>query len=1076
MTLRLPPLAQYGRSLQSGAFARHLDVASSSSRGYLARLDAAQRAAAASLRRAIPEATVSRRFRIVLNGMAVELPARKLPTLVRLPFATRVYPSLRYTLALNRSPSVIAADTLSATTGARGAGVKIGVVDDGVDHTNPFLNPEGFTFPEGFPKGGLKWTSPKVIVARAFPGPGSGRPGRLAVDRRASFHGTHVAGIAAGNTGTASSGGRDHPAVAGLSGVAPRAWVGNYRVFNVPTPIGHIANTPEIVAAFEAAVQDGMDVINFSGGGPQTDPATDALLEAVTNVAAAGVVPVISAGNDRDEFGLGTAGSPGVAADAIAVAAVSNTHVFAPALTVVAPGAPDTVQQISFVPAGRSEPPPAWGAADQTLVDVGAIVGTDSKPVERRLCGPATDPNGPESPLPPRSLEGAIALVSRGSCTFVSKALRARDAGAVGLILVDNRAGEANRIPIELAVPAGMITDLDGARLREHMAGTDGRTQIRVGNDPLEIETGRSGVMTSFSSAGPTSFGHLLKPDVAAPGGNILSSTLPEFAGAPFAAFDGTSMAAPHVSGAAALLVERHPGWTPQQVKSALVATAGPAWADTARRVEAPVILQGGGLVNLPAADDPKLFTEPVSLSFNDMNVNRGARSQGLLVKLVDAGGGAGTWQVGLRPQSAGAGATLLLPAAVALPPGGDAELPVVARAEADAAAGDNYGFIVLRRGEDVRRIPYYFAVTRPRLESVAAVPLKLFQLGDTRVGTSQASLYRFPSAPFGPPPSFSGPPMDQEGAEQLYVTHVNEPVVNFGVAVLASSRGSLIDPWLLGSPDENDVQGPAGTPVNVNVLTLGFRFDVGAAGAVFPPPKRYFLSVDSGRNPFTGRSLAGRYALSSWVNDVFPPFVELVTTRVAAGRPLLVVRALDFGLFPRSVSSVDPTSLVIAYRRVLVGAAAYDPISGLAAFPLPRQAPRIPSGRTRAILVAADFQEAKNIATPEGAVLPNTQFRRVRITAVRGPAVTWLVPEADSCADKRQRLLVTASSTRKIVTVSFLDAQRRIATVRRGVAGLYATTWSTKRARPGRHPLRAVALDRAGASASAGRIVRVCR
>src|SRR5205085_9063892 len=84
-----------------------------------------------------------------------------------------------------------------------------------------------------------------------------------------------------------------------------------------------------------------------------------------------------------------------------------------------------------------------------------------------------------------------------------------------------------------------------------------------------------SGIVTSFSSAGPTDFGHLLKPDLAAPGGQILSSTLPEFAGSSFAVFDGTSMATPHVAGAAALLVQRHPAWSAQQVKSALVSTAG---------------------------------------------------------------------------------------------------------------------------------------------------------------------------------------------------------------------------------------------------------------------------------------------------------------------------------------------------------------------------------------------------------------------------------------------------------------------------------------------------------------------
>src|SRR5205085_3391947 len=174
--------------------------------------------------------------------------------------------------------------------------------------------------------------------------------------------------------------GADHPTVAGLSGVAPRAWLGNYRVFTVPTPLGNVANTPEIMAALEAAVRDGMDVVNFSGGGPQVDPANDALVEAIHNLAAAGVVPVIAAGNDRDDFGLGSAGSPGTAPDAISVAAVSNTHVFAPALEVTAPGAPDVVKGIPFRAAGNP-PPASWGSTDQTLVDVGTIAGTDGKPV-----------------------------------------------------------------------------------------------------------------------------------------------------------------------------------------------------------------------------------------------------------------------------------------------------------------------------------------------------------------------------------------------------------------------------------------------------------------------------------------------------------------------------------------------------------------------------------------------------------------------------------------------------------------------------------------------------------------------
>src|SRR5439155_5676360 len=162
-----------------------------------------------------------------------------------------------------------------------------------------------------------------------------------------------------------------------------------------------------------------------------------------------------------------------------------------------------------------------------------------------------------------------------------------------------------------------------GAQLRAYLAATGGAAAVTIGNAVQRVETGRSGVVTSFSSGGPTAFEHLLKPDVSAPGGQVLSSTLPEFTGgSPFAVFDGTSMATPQVTGSAALLLQLHHDWTPQQVKSALVSTAGPAWGDTARTKEAPVPLEGGGLVNLPRAAAPKVLTEPASLSFQDLDVN----------------------------------------------------------------------------------------------------------------------------------------------------------------------------------------------------------------------------------------------------------------------------------------------------------------------------------------------------------------------------------------------------------------------------------------------------------------------
>jgi minor extracellular serine protease Vpr len=1065
--LGLPPLAaRYGRNLY-GVGRRKLAVSSASSLAYVAEVARAQTRAVARLRAAIPQARVQERFQVVLDAVTVSVPARSLPALMRMREFTHVYPSLRYTLADDTSPGVIGADVVQRQLGANGTGMKIAVVDDGIDQTNPFFDPTGYSYPPGFPKGNTSYTTPKVIVARVFPGPHAGKAGHLPLDPASSFHGTHVAGIAAGDAGTTAPAGADHPRVTGLSGVAPKAWLGNYRVFTVPTPIGHVANTPEIIQAFEAAVADGMDVINFSGGGSQTDPANDALIEVIHNVAAAGVVPVIAAGNDRDDFGNGSVGSPGTAPDAIAVAAVSNSHVFAPALGVVSPNAPGSVEGIPFLGAAGTTAPDGWSTSPQTLVDVGSIVGTDGKPVERHLCGPAGNLASTTGTLPAHSLDGTIALVERGLCPFTSKALQAKAAGAVGIVVSDNRQGEADQIPIRLALPAGMISNLDGDQLRAFMAPTGGRAQITVGHDPLELQTGRSGVITSFSSSGPTPFGHDLKPDVAAPGGQILSSTLPGTDRSGFAVFDGTSMATPHVTGAAALLLELHRGWTPAQVKSALVSTAGPAWADTARTREAPVPLEGGGLVSLPGAANPLLFTDPVSLSFENLDITRGAASKALLVRLTDAGGGAGTWQVTLDAQAATAGVSVDVTGMVSIAPGGEADLPVVARAAGSASPGENYGFVLLRQGDVVRRVPYFVLVEKPALAAEPVLQLKRRVSGDTRTGVSHVGAYRYPVAPFGNAPD--EPPMVESGAEVLYGMLLNAPAANAGVSIVSESRGARIDPFYLGARDEWSVQGFAGTPVDVNELTYDYHYPISAAGASFPRDQTFYVAVDSGRERFTGRSAAGHYVLRSWVNDVTPPSVHLLTVRVSTGRPLLAVRTLD------SQSGVDPLSLALGYKGILVGAAAYDPVSGVATFPLPNDAPALAAGTMALRLISSDFEEAKNVNTTGTAIMPNTRTVSVRLHVARGPAVDWLEPAGQACVVKSQQLLVAASSPAGVKSVRFLLDGRALASARKGSAGTWRAWWHSGRATHGRHVLEATVVDRAGHAASARLTVRRC-
>jgi len=1067
--LAAPPLAVWNseRTLLSTKATQHLNVHSTASRAYVAKLQQAQKVAVAELHAAIPQAQVQERYSILLDGFTVQLPERALAKLEKLAFVTHVYPSLTYYATSDPGPSVIRAEDLSNATGDQGQGMKIAIVDTGVDSSSTYLSAAGFSYPPGFPKGDTKLTTPKVIVAKVFPGPVRDKLSNQPFDP-SEPHGTHVAGIAAGDSNTNAPAGVSHPAVSGLTGVAPKAWIGDYRVFTIPTPLGHTADTPEIVQAFEAAVSDGMNVINFSGGGPETEPANDAMFETIHNVSLAGVVPVVAAGNDRDQFGLGTVGSPAVAPDAISVAATSTGENFAPALSVL--NGPVNLSDVAITGAGGVKLPAVWATTPEPIIDASTIMGTDHKPVDPYLCGAASDPNGTEGTLPQGSANGLILLAYRGKCSFASKAERAIVAGALGLILIDNRSGYGDEIGVQLPVPTGLITDLDGANLRAYLDAHGGEAQIYVSNGIKDITTNNSGVISYFSSAGPTDFGDDQKPDIAAPGVDVLSSTPPLTTGEPFSVFSGTSMATPHIAGAAALILERHPNWSAAEVKSALMSTAGPAWSDTAATQEASVLLEGAGLANVLAADDPKIFTDPQSLSFEKIDVANGDQRKSLLLSVSDAGDGGGTWTVSLAPQAQTSGVQIETPGSVTLPSGGFMAIPVTVVAPASAGTGENYGFVELTGNGVTRRVPYSFLVERPALAGVAAVPLKKLQTGNTAQGPNRVSQYCCPSEPFGPPATYTGAPMNETGSEHLYYKDINEPVVNWGVSIWAETAGAVVDPFVLGSKDENDVEGYAGIPTDVNDLTFDANLDVGAAGASFPRLQRFYVSVDSGTDEFTGASEKGQYLLNSWVNDLTPPATVILTKRVTAGRPLIVAGALD------AQSGVDPLSLTIGYKGALVGASQYDPTSGLTVFGIPDTAPALKPGKVAVTFQASDYQEAKNINTVGDALMPNTSFLTKDITVVDGPTVSWIGPPANACALKHDQLTVIADSTKKVKDVVFTENGKRIGVDKGSLVQVYSHTWNTTKLKKGKHLVVATVEDAAGRKASSGRIIRICQ
>jgi len=286
-------------------------------------LDRGQRAFERELQGALPDARLRWRYRLTLDGAAVVLPAGQVGRLSRLPGVSAVYQGTSYRLDQDQV-SAAPTDPVTWTPGlpADGEGMKIGIIDGGVDQAHPYFDPAGYTMPPGFPKGQIAYTTAKVIVARSFPPPGPTTAAERAPFDEASSssaHATHVAGIAAGDAGTRTSNG------AVISGVAPRAYIGNYRAYTAPTDggVGEDGNAPEVVAAIEAAVADGMDVINLSIGEAETEPTRDPIALALDGAAASGVVPVVAAGNDFEVFGHGSITSPGSSALAITVGAVT---------------------------------------------------------------------------------------------------------------------------------------------------------------------------------------------------------------------------------------------------------------------------------------------------------------------------------------------------------------------------------------------------------------------------------------------------------------------------------------------------------------------------------------------------------------------------------------------------------------------------------------------------------------------------------------------------------------------------------------------------------------------------------
>ena len=591
-------------------------------------------------------------YRYGLNGFAAHMSITQAQKLEHLPEVLNVWEDEVRPMATRHSPTFLGlfdGETgLRSVEGLDGDGVVIGVIDSGVAPEHPALQdsreadkpracrsswgdttilgrwlchrfkelPRVVNFDEPMDWNGecvegehfeATDCNNKLIGARWFIdgalATGPIHDGEIRSPRDADGHGTHTATTAAGNRTSASLFGT---LVGDIEGIAPKARVAVYKACWLrPGTTRASCNTSDLANAIDSAVADGVDIINYSVGSSLTrTTAPDDL--ALLAAAKAGVLTIVAAGNEGPN--LGTIGSPAGGPWVLTAAASSRdgeSNVEAMELT-----APPSlagkyaVKEANFTPPLEDvdpvEAPLVLVDDDDTTLDTGAV-GSESDG-----CQPLI--NGDE-------VDGNIAFLQRTGCRFDEMVKNAADAGAVAA-LIYNIAGD----PVVMHgdsglsdIPALMLGQADANLiLAEFDAGIDVTAVLDKGF--LLTSNDQGNEMATFSARGPAPIPDILKPDVTAPGVNILAGFTPDSAystpGENFAYLSGTSMATPHVAGVAALLRQAHPEWSPAAIKSALMTTSRQDVVASSGLGSANPLDFGAGHIVPNAALDPGLVYE----------------------------------------------------------------------------------------------------------------------------------------------------------------------------------------------------------------------------------------------------------------------------------------------------------------------------------------------------------------------------------------------------------------------------------------------------------------------------------
>ena len=650
------------------------------------------------------------------NGLSVSVAPSKVAALGSIPGVKAVYPVHTVSLPdfksegsggadidLKNAVGLTGADIAHNELGLTGAGVTIAIMDSGVDYTLPELG--GCFGPSCKVRGGLDLVGDdyNVTAGPAFdatPHPDADpapcdpnfadRQEVLGAGTSDAGHGTHVAGIAAADGHGAGQ----------VVGVAPGADVLAYRVFGC----NGSTDTDVMIHAMELALADHADVLNMSigsafGNWPESPEAV-----ASDNLVDAGMVVVASIGNSGANGGqLWSAGAPGVAHRVIGVASFDNRKATLPSFTV----------------GGTSY---GYNRASGSLATV-----PQSGNGEIVFTGTPTTTNDGCNAFAPSSLAGKIAFVRRGTCGFYNKALNAQHAGAVAVVLYNNAAGALNPTvaPVPtgaepVMIPVAAITATDAAAI---FAGRAANHALTWTNQTIETPLATAGTISDFSSFG-TDAELQLKPDIGGPGGQIYS-TWPHQQFGGHNSISGTSMAAPHTAGLAALVLQaKNKNITPARVQTLLMNTALPKGLNVAPTAGLePTWRQGAGLAQIVPAVQTAAWVSPSKFSLGEGNggsqqltiTNGGSTSLTYdLSQVSTIGTGPSTTSGAVYPFNfsylAGVSNTATFSSpSVTVAPGSSVDVTVDIAAGAWRDRSLYGGFVVLtpRGGGDTLRVPY---------------------------------------------------------------------------------------------------------------------------------------------------------------------------------------------------------------------------------------------------------------------------------------------------------------------------------------------------------------------------------